>query len=339
VAVVSRPASAARAVRGPICYVAWGSVAGRSEELAASIGGEARCFFPPGGRVRPPMLLRYLCSVVGTAWYLFTRRPSVVIVTNPPIFAAAAASLCARVIGATLVLDSHPGGFGAQGDRVAARFQGMHRRLVARSAAVMVTDERWGDVVRSWGGTPVVVHEAPTDWVCPPPARHPRLRVLVVGRFARDEPIAEAMEAARRLPGCDFLMTGYPEFCPAELREAATENVHFVGFLDPEQYRAAVCDADVVLTLTTEPTSVMRAAYEAVYARRPLIVSDWPIARALFPHASLAANDGSSIAAAVVGVQSDYERLVARLEEARRLQLARFEDQRAALVQAISAAL
>ncbi len=337
--VLEHPTPAALRVSGTIYYVAWGSVAGRSEELAASIGGEARCFFPPGGRVRLPMPLRYVCSAIGTAWSLFTKRPRVVIVTNPPVFAAVVASLCARLIGATLVLDSHPGGFGAQGDRVAARLQGMHRRLVARSAAVMVTDGYWAEVVRSWGGTPVVVHEAPTDWACPPPTRHARLRVLVVGRFSRDEPIAAAIEAARRLPAIDFCMTGYLEFCPAELREAATENVHFVGFLGPEEYRAAICDADVVLTLTTEPTSVMRAAYEAVYAGRPLVLSDWPIARALFPHADLVANSGESIAAALMAVQGDYGARLARLEEARRVQLARFEEQRAALLGAIAAAL
>ncbi len=323
---------------GPVCYVAWGSVAGRSEELAASIGGEARCFFPPGG-VRLPMPLRYLLSAIGTAAYVWRRRPSVVVVTNPPVFAAAVAYPCARLVGAVFVLDSHPGGFGAQGDRVAARLQGLHRRLVAKAAAVMVTDDTWAGVVRSWGSTPVVVHEAPAGWDCPPPPRHARFRVLVVGRFSRDEPVVEVFEAARRLPACDFVVTGYPEFCPPELRESATENVHFVGFLDAEQYRAAICDAEVVMTLTTEPTSVMRAAYEAVYAGRPLIVSDWPIARALFPHADLAANNGESIAATVVGVQGGYERRVAVLGEARRIQLARFEGQRAALVQAIGAAL
>ena len=32
-------------------------------------------------------------------------------------------------------------------------------------------------------------------------------------------------------------------------------NVTLIGFLDPERYRAAVTQADAVLTLTTEPTS------------------------------------------------------------------------------------
>jgi hypothetical protein len=111
--------------------------------------------------------------------------------------------------------------------------------------------------------------------------------------------------------------------------------VSFVGFLDPVEYRAAVADCDIVVTLTTEPTSVMRAAYEAVYARRPLVVSDWPVARALFPHAAHTANDADSLAHAIWSVVADYERYAGALDEARAVQLDRWEAQRGALVGAI----
>ena len=286
-------------IRRPICFLAWGAVAGRSEEIAGAIGGEARCFFPLGSSRRPPVLVRYVLSAIGTVAYLLRRRPRVVVVTNPPIFAALIAYGCARVIGASVVMDSHPGGFGVQGDRVAARLQRLHRWMVGRVALVMVTDETWSEKVRSWGGTATVVHEAPADWDCPAPERHQRPRVLAVGRFAADEPIAAVLEAARRLPECDFALTGAVASCPTKLRESVPDNVTLVGFLDPAQYRAAVADTDVVLTLTTEPTSVMRAAYEAVYARRPVVVSDWPVARALFPHAVPTVNDEGAIARAI----------------------------------------
>ena len=39
----------------------------------------------------------------------------------------------------------------------------------------------------------------------------------------------------------------------------------------------------------------MRAAYEAVYAGRPLIISDSPERRDLFPHAIHVTNDAASI--------------------------------------------
>jgi hypothetical protein len=322
----------------PICFVAWGAVAGRSQEIAQAIGGEARCFFPPGSARRPPVLVRYVLSAIGTVAYLLRRRPGVVVVTNPPIFAALVAFGCARVIGASVVLDSHPGGFGAQGDRVAARLQRIHRWLVRRVAVVLVTTDAWSDRVASWGGTATVVHEAPGDWDCPAPLRHARLRVLVAERFAADEDPEAVVGAARQLPGCDFVMTGDVAACPAGLLESAPDNMRFVGFLDPAAYRAAMADADVVLTLTTEPTSVMRAAYEAVYARRPVIVSDWPVGRVMFPHAVHTANDEASLARAIGSLDADYDRFVRLVEVARRIQLERWDTQRAALVQAIDPA-
>ncbi|MGH9048059.1 MAG: glycosyltransferase, partial [Acidimicrobiales bacterium] len=151
---------------GRVCFVAWGSVPGRSAELASAVGGEARCFFPPRD-ARPPLALRYLFSAIATVTYLLGRRPRAVIATNPPVFAALVAYGCARALGARFVLDSHPGGFGAQGDRVAARLQGLHRWLATRAAAVLVTEETWARTVAMWGGTALIVHEAPADWDCP----------------------------------------------------------------------------------------------------------------------------------------------------------------------------
>jgi Glycosyl transferase 4-like domain len=322
-------------VRRPVCFVAWGAVAGRSKEIAQAVGGEAKCFFAPGSGRRPPVLVRYVLASLATVAYLLRRRPKVVVVTNPPIFAALVAYCCARLIGAAVVVDSHPGGFGVQGDRVAARLQAVHRWMIRRSALVLVTGETWADQVRAWGGTAAIVHEAPGDWNCPAPIRHDRLRVLFAARFAADEDPEAVVGAARQLPDCDFTLTGDVERCPVAVRESAPENVTFVGFLDATDYRAAVVASDVVLSLSTEPTSVMRAAYEAVYARRPLVVSDWPIDRELFPFALHAANDQAGLTAAIRSLAADYGRYAASLEAARELQLERWDAQHRALVEAI----
>jgi hypothetical protein len=318
-----------------VCFVAWGAVAGRSEEIAAAVGGEARCFFPPGARWRPPVLVRWVLSAVATVAYLLRRRPKVIVVTNPPIFAALVAYGCARLIGASVILDSHPGAFGVQGDRVAAKLQRLHRWMVPRAALVLCTDETWCEQVRSWGGTAAVLHEAPSRWDCPDPARHDPLRVLVVGRFTADEPVAEVVEAARMVPDCRFSLTGEPARCPPEVQAALPANAGLVGFMGPEAYRQAVADADVILTLTTEPTSVMRAAYEAVYARRPLIVSDWPIDRELFPQALHAANERAALAIAVRSMCAHYDAYAASVDHALAVQSTRWADQRRTLIEAI----
>ena len=327
----------ARAKR-PVSFIAWGAVAGRSSEIADAIGGEARCFFPQGSAHRPPAPVRYVLASIRTVAYLLWRRPRVVVVTNPPIFAAMVAYATARVIGAAVVMDSHPGGFGVQGDRVAARLQWLHRAMGRRVALVLVTGETWSDTVESWGGTAAGVHEAPADWDCPAPTPHARPRVLFAARFAADEDPGAVVGAARQLPGCDFVLTGDVADCPPGVVDSAPDNVSFVGFLDARSYRAVVADADIVVTLTTEPTSVMRAAYEAVYARRPVVVSDWPVARALFPYAVHTDNDADSLARAIGSMVADYERFTRTVEIARRMQLERWEDQRSALLEAIERA-
>lgn len=305
--------------------------------MAGALGGDARCFYPPGGR-RPPVLVRYLLSSLGTVAYLVRRWPGVVVVTNPPVPGAVVTYLTARLLGARVVLDSHPGSFGAQGDRASRRLQWLHRWLTRHVEASLVAAPAWADQVEAWGGRAIVVHEAPGHWVATPHDRHPRLRVLYVGRFAGDEPWREVLEAARALPEVDVLVTGRPEDCPVEERAAAAPNVTFVGFLGPVDYRQAVVDADVVLTLTTEPSSVMRAAYEAVYAGRPLVVSDWPLARQLFPAAVHVANRAPAIAEGLAGVERRYGELAGRADEARRLQLARWEEQRALLLDLLGGA-
>ncbi len=315
-----------------VAFVAWGAVAGRSEEIAETLGGWALCLDPPSPAKRPPAPLRYLTSTLRTLWHLSRARPRSVIVTCPPVPAAAVALAWGRLMGARVVLDCHPGSFGAQGDRASARLVPMTRRLVARAGLCLVASEKFADIVRGWGGHPLVFHEAPRATAPTAAHRHRRLRVLCVSRFAGDEPVDVVVEAAARAPGCDLRITGDPARCPPALAASAPPNVTFVGFLDGAAYRAELAEADVVVTLTTEEGSVMRAAYEATYALRPLVVSDWPINHELFPHALHVEHRPESLARALTTMDRCYAAFAARCQDARTAQLERFEGQRQALL-------
>lgn len=303
------PATPTRS-RVPFAFLAWSRVSGRSEEIAAALGGEARCFWISGLRRKQLVPLRYLLSAVGTAAYLLRARPRAVAVTNPPVFPGLIALAYARFARVPVLLDSHPASFGAKDNAVAARLLPVHRWMARRSASVLVTTDDWVRTVESWGGRATVVHEAPPLWEVAPPRPLPaRPRVLFVGVFAPDEPVAEVLAAARLLPEADVVVTGDLQKCSPALRESAPANVSFVGFLSKEEYRRAVEDCDVLLALTTEPTSVVRAGYEAVYARRPLVVTGWPELRRLFPHAVPTGNDAAGIAAALRTALAEHERL------------------------------
>jgi glycosyltransferase involved in cell wall biosynthesis len=315
--------------------VAWGAVAGRSVEIAESLGGHAYVLFPPIDDRRPPPAVRYAVGSLLTLAYLVREDPGAVVTTNPPVLLGLIALAWARLRGIPFALDSHPGAFGKLGDRVSARLLPVHRYLVRHADVTLVTAESWVEIVQAWGGRGLVVHEAPGPWGSlkrsPREVRN-RPRALLVSRFGRDEPVDAAVAAAALIPEIDLLVTGRLENLAPELAESASPNVSFVGFLPAARYQMLVAEADLVVALTTEPTSVMRSAYEAVYARRPLVISDWPLCRELFPFAVAVANDPASIAEGLRRAVDNLRALEDQAENARRLQAARWESQLAALV-------
>jgi hypothetical protein len=297
--------------RSAVSFIAWSSVSGRSEEIAEALGGDSRCFYDFGIVDSRFIPIRYLASAVRTVLFLLWRRPRAVIASNPPIFPGAIAYLYGRLTGARVVLDSHPLSFLTEtSPKVVTATMPISRRLVPRVDGVMVTVDDFAEAVHRQGGKALVLHEAPPLWQAPsPPPLAPRPLVLLVGIFAGDEPVDLAAEAAWRLPDIDFQITGDLRRCPPELLANKAPNVEFVGFLDQAAYRAAFGRANVIVTLTERAEDVSRVASEAVSARRPLIVSDWPAARRYYPYAVPVENTVDGVAAGVRRAVDEYDEL------------------------------
>lgn len=313
----------------PFAHVTWQRHGGRAVEMAAAMGGRAVHIHPRVLRARRWVLVRYLLSAVLTLVALIRLSPRTVAVTNPPVVPGLVVAAWATVMRRPFLLDSHTGSFGVKGDRVSRRLLPVHRALARRSRAVMVTTDSWVAEVRRWGADGIVVHEAPPTWSVDGITAAPgRAHVLFPGVFADDEPVEQVVAAAALLPDITLVVTGDLARCPDGLREAAPANVRFAGFLGPEDYRDELLGCDVVVALTTEPTSVMRAAYEAVYAGRGLVVSDWPTLREVFPRARYASNDAAALAAAVAAaIAEPPPDAASRAEVAREEQLARWHGQ------------
>ena len=276
----------------------------RARELAAALGGEATSAF-----WRRPL----------------SRRPW--IVTVPPTEIGLAA------VWSRTLLDAHTGAFGLKGDRRSARRLGLLRQCARRADAVLVCSDALAERVAAWGGRPLVVHEAPPlASVAAAGEVQAEPHVLVPGYFSHDEPIAQALAALRLLPGVVLDFCGSIERLPAALVIGAPPSARFHGRLSQDAYLKAIARADVVLALTTQPESVMRVACEAVWHGRPLVVSDLPINRALFPHAIHVANTTAAIAAGVSDALVRHAEMRARAPQARVLQQARWDEQRAALL-------
>lgn len=319
--------------RPAVLFVAWTRTSGRGSDLADALGGEAALIHPRIPLMRGPLstVVRYAVSAVLTAGVLLRRGPRAVIVTNPPLLPALVVAAWARAAGRPFVLDSHPSGFGLKGKVLLARLQPVHAWLARRARAVLVTTQAFVERIEGWGGRGLVVHEPPVSF--PPRFLPDTPVVLFVGIFAADEPVDIVLAAARQLPEVTFLVTGDPSRAPSGLLADLPPNVTLTGYLRGDDYRRAVSSCSVLLTLTTEPESVMRSGYEAVYAHAPLVVTDTPVLRETFPRAVFCANTSDAVAAAVSECLT-AARDTARWDEAARLQQERWDGQLACLREA-----
>jgi Glycosyl transferases group 1 len=311
-----------------VAVIAWTAVESRAAETAGALGGEARSYyrfrFVPAW-AKP---VRYVVSAIRTTTYLLARQPKSVIATNPPVFPALIALAYARIARVPMLLDSHPSAFGVADDRVATWLMPVHAWLARHADSTLVASDRLAEIVLTWGGRADIVHEAPPDWTvrrAGPLGRQPR--VVFVGVFAADEPFEQMIDAARMLPSVDVQITGDLRACRREIISDAPPNVAFTGFLRSHDYPRLLEGADIVVALTREPPAGTRAAYEAVYAGRPLIVSDFPLFRALFPYAVVVENNPISIARGVEEAIDRHAELVAAAQSAFAIQQSRWEKQ------------
>lgn len=324
-AALGRPRASGRP---SVAFIAWTPIVGRPKEIAAALGGEARCFYSLGTPRRAVVPLRYAVDAARTVAYLARRRPRALIVANPPIFPALIGIAYSRLVGARLLLDSHPSAFGLAGDELSRRLLRLHAWVARRAESTLVSAPALAEVVSGWGARADILHEAEPVWSVPAGGDSPvRNRVLFACIFSGDEPVADVVEAARLVPEAEVHITGDLRRCPAGLRESAPANVRFVGFLRDAEYLRALREAGSVLALSTEPTSVMRTAHEAVWAGRPLIISRRPQLEELFPHAVHVPNDAAGIAEGIRTVLARYPELEAAAPAARAHQEARWREQ------------
>jgi len=78
------------------------------------------------------------------------------------------------------------------------------------------------------------------------------------------------LEAAGSIPWADFRVTGR---APSGLEKRLPENVRLTGFLEDEEYKALLADADLVIALTTRAGTLLFGAQEAVALHKPLVLS------------------------------------------------------------------
>jgi glycosyltransferase involved in cell wall biosynthesis len=321
-----------RALGGRVTYISWAESCSRSDHTARELGGRSHMIYLPQFGSRPStVLFKYIGQWIRTAHVLRDERPDVVFVMTPPLFAALPAFWYAWRRGKHVVLDAHSAAFLHPRWR---RFQWLQRALCRRAATTLVHNAHLAEVVRRMDAHATLVSDVPVVYESIEPfARPAAFTVGVVCSFNPDEPVAQIVDAARRLPEVRFFITGNPKYVPAELATGLPANVALTGFLSVPAYGGLLAAVDVVMSLTTRDHTMLRAAYEAIYQGTPVIVSDWPLLREAFDEgAAHVDNTAAGIADAIRRVRKDC---AAFREGARRLRerkLHRWIDTRAGII-------
>lgn len=297
-----------------LVFLAWTQVGDRAREISGALGGTSFVVFPFNGFSSLGKIFRYLFSAFHTLFYLVKNRPSFLIVTSPPVFCALLGFFYSKFFGATFILDCHPGGFGLQGDVFSRRLLPITRFIIRHAELTLVAESGLASLVESWGGRSLIFHEAPPCSAFEP-AHEPEaslissgiFTVLLVSVFQRDEPVHLAIEAVRGAAWVNLQITGDLKKAPKGLVAGAPDNVKFLGYLGAHDYRLALRSADAVLVLTDDDSSVVRAGYDAVWERRPLILSNTAVLNSAFPYANFVENSQGSIFRGIEDIFCAYE--------------------------------
>ena len=294
---------------GRLVALAWSPFQARTKALASDLDGEAH--FVAGGRLRGHRLLlplRYLRDAIATWRYLDRRKPSVVLVITPPVFAPAVAWLWCGLRGRPFVVDCHTLALHSPKWGWALP---VHRFLLRRARAVLLHTREGEAEVHAWGAEALLVPDElpdPTGAVAVEPTMSPR--VLVAGSLDWDEPVTEVVAAARLIPAVQLRITGDLARLTADVRQTAPSNVVFTGWLDYPNFLGEIKAADVVAAFTGLPGVMNRAAFEAIGMGRPLVLSDLPGMRERFGEAAVfTKNAPLEIAQSITRAYEDRDRL------------------------------
>jgi glycosyltransferase involved in cell wall biosynthesis len=299
-----------------IVWAQEGSGSRRAFELSHRLGFDLRWVWPER---RLPMPLRLLWSLWHSITLVRKERPPLLVVQVGPAVAAYVGVVARALWRIPFVLDCHTGVFVDPRERRLHRFTAPAFR---RARAVVVHDPSNVPLARRLGVDAAVLPDAVPAFPDRVPGatrevRHPS--VLVPASWRSDEPVDAVLGAARALPEVTWYVSGR---APASL--VPPSNVVLTGRVSSAEYLELLFEVDAVVALTTRESTMLCAAYEALGAAQPLVVSATGALTTAFGSAAwTTTNDADALAEAVRAAVSDRaggrdrsRRLAATVDEA-----------------------
>lgn len=305
-------------------YLIWGPPQGshRSELMGEQLGIDIQHIWLTSKRGKLVAPIKYLIQTLMTLVFLLRHRYQLVFVQAPPILAALPVYIYSLFFKAHFIMDAHTDALLAS---CWAWSLPLHRFLSRRAITTIVTNDYLQRMVTSWKAHAFVLTDVPLTLskrhqVC---LDEVPFNVVMISTASYDEPTAQVLEAASKLPDVRFYITGNYN-ARHDVIKSAPPNVRFTGYVPDKEFYGLLEAAQVVMCLTTEDHTIQSGASEAMWLGKPIITSDWLLLQQYFEKGTIHVdNTAESICQAVMTMRENlqaFEADIRKLQKDRRQQ-------------------
>jgi glycosyltransferase involved in cell wall biosynthesis len=263
-------------------FMTWVSFSSRSQLLSHAFNARPYYINYLTKKTFGRTLMRYFLAAFHTLFTLCRSKPRFIFLMNQPVFLPMIVFCYSKITKSHYVLDSHSGLFNK---RVWRTFIPIMKQIYKGCSLNIAHNDHDAETYRTWGartavlGTEVYPYES-YEKTCLETVNN----VVVIGKFAVDEPVEEIVSAAIAFDNVHFYFTGPMERASKRIDiRKLPKNITLTGFLPREEFIGLVKAADVALVLVTTENTMQMGAWEAMSCETPVILSDWELLRLTFP--------------------------------------------------------
>jgi len=228
-----------------------------------------------------PRWVRYLILSVKTLTILIKKSPRLVFVQNPSVVLALLTTVYGKLFGINVVIDAHNAGV------YPPKFLGWTARMYRHCARTIVTNKALARDIAAIGGSPIILPDPLPELNQGPVITLPGVSILYICTWADDEPFLEVINSGNFLDSSYHIyISGNFKKCKELVSLEIPENVKLLGFISAEEFDSYLASVDIVVDLTTLDNCLVCGAYEAIAAKKPLLLSDTKALRDYFGEAA-----------------------------------------------------
>lgn len=217
-------------------------------------------------------ILSYPYKIYKTIVVLYKVKPEKVIVTNTafllPLTVFFIKVFLCRF---KLILDTHSGGI----ENKMIAYPLALRKLFARKADLnIITNTNDEQIVRKWGGKTIVLPDPPIEIQAIDNGNidlnNGMINIVYINTYSDDEPYEQVIDAFNDLPD------NYCLYITGKLKHRVknTHRIVHTDYLEKDDYRFLISNADILMVLTTRENTFQCGANEALSLEKPLIISN-----------------------------------------------------------------